>query len=75
MILVNTEFLHQLIIYQKSYFEIIYDFFLRYSGKEPEHFNDFDSVVYHLKEMYEKNKNNMFYVSYLNKVRLDFLKI
>lgn len=74
MILVNTEFLHQLIIYQKSYFEIIYDFFLRYSGKEPEHFNDFDSVVYHLKEMYEKNKNNMFYVSYLNKVRLDFFE-
>ena len=72
--LVNTEFLHQLIIYQKSYFEIIHNFFAKFVGKNPDEFNDFESLGLHLKEMYENNKNNISYFSHLIQIREDFLE-
>ncbi|MDQ9834634.1 MULTISPECIES: hypothetical protein [Acinetobacter] len=69
----NAELLHNLIIYQKKYFEIIDDFFTKFVGKEVQHFSDFDSVALYLKSMYENNKNNIFYFSRLNQIRSDFL--
>lgn len=72
--LVNTELLHQLIIYQKSYFEITHNFFVKFVGKNPDEFNDFESLVLHLKEMYENNKNNISYFSRLTQIREDFIE-
>lgn len=70
----NTEFLHQLIIYQKSYFEIIHNFFIKFVGKNPDEFKDFESIGLHLKEMYENNKNNISYFSHLIQICEDFLE-
>lgn len=70
----DTDSLHKMIIYQKSYFEIIYDFFIKFVGKEPENFHNFDELACYLKEMYEKNKHNMVYFSKLNQIRLEFLE-
>lgn len=69
----NKEELHQLIIYQKSYFEIINDFFIKFVGKESKDFDNFNEIGFYLKEMYEKNKNNMPYFSKLDQIRSDFL--
>lgn len=65
----DTDLLHKIVIYQKSYFEIIYDFFIKFVGKEPNEFNDFEEVGLYLKETYYNNKNNMAFLSYKEKVR------
>ncbi|WP_179995745.1 MULTISPECIES: hypothetical protein [unclassified Acinetobacter] len=70
----NTDLLHKIIIYQKSYFEIINEFFIKFVGKEPRNFHDFKELGFYLKEMYERNKNNMAYFSKLNQIRLEFLE-
>ena len=70
----NTDLLHKIIIYQKSYFEIINEFFIKFVGKEPRSFHDFKELSFYLKEMYERNKNNMAYFSKLNQIRLEFLE-
>lgn len=69
----NIELLHQLIIYQKKYFEILTNFFINFVGKNPEDFQNFELVGIHLKKMYEKNKNNISYFSHLTQIREDFL--
>lgn len=70
----DTELLHKMLIYQKEYFEIIHDFFIKFVGRDPNAFSDFDSLVFHLKDMYVKNKNNMTYLSNLNHIREDFFE-
>ncbi|MFV5491681.1 hypothetical protein [Acinetobacter sp. ASP199] len=70
----DTDLLHKMIIYQKSYFEIIYDFFIKFMGKEPKDFHDFNEIGFYLKEKYEQNKHNMAYFSNLNQIRLEFFE-
>lgn len=70
----NTELLHQLIIYQKSYFELIHNFFVKFVGKNPDDFKDFESLGLYIKEIYENNKNNISYLSHLIQIREDFLE-
>lgn len=70
----NTELLHQLIIYQKSYFELIHNFFVKFVGKNPDDFKDFESLGLYIKEIYENNKNNISYLSHLIQIRKDFLE-
>ena len=65
----DIDLLHKIVIYQKSYFEIIYDFFIKFVGKKPNEFNDFEEVGLYLKETYYNNKNNMAFLSYKEKVR------
>lgn len=69
----HTEILHKLIIYQKSYFEILSEFFINFTGKTPDKFQEFEDVVNELKLMSECNKNNIKFFSNLASVREDFL--
>ncbi|MEH0724837.1 hypothetical protein [Vibrio alginolyticus] len=47
-----------LLSYQKSYFEIIHEFFVDVTGKEPRNFSDLDSFEESISAMAEKYRNN-----------------
>ncbi|MDC4167802.1 hypothetical protein LDP52_03545 [Photobacterium damselae] len=47
-----------LLSYQKSYFEIIHEFFVGVTGKEPRNFSDLDSFEESISAMAEKYQNN-----------------